>query len=111
VLVVDDDEGNRATLSELLALSGHRVREAESGAAAVARAQEEPYDVALVDLAMPGMSGVEVAERLKALHPALRIALVTGWEPESAAPPPEGVETIFRKPIDVRAIQAFVAPR
>ena len=48
-----------------------------------ARASARPFDVALVDLAMPDMNGVELARRLRARDPALRIALVTGWEPSA----------------------------
>jgi two-component system, cell cycle sensor histidine kinase and response regulator CckA len=112
ILVVDDDAGNRETLTELLALSGHDVAAADSGKSAleaVARA-DKAFDVALVDLAMPDMDGLELARRLRAGDPALRIALVTGWEPSAVDGHAETglIEAIFRKPIDLPAINRFL---
>lgn len=112
ILVVDDDAGNRETLTELLGLSGHDVQAADSGRAALAAvgAATRPFDVALLDLAMPDMSGVELAARLRTLAPPLRIALVTGWEPSTIEPQAEPglIEAIFRKPIDLPAILRFL---
>ena len=69
-----------------------------------------PFDVALVDLAMPDMNGIELARLLRARDPSLRIALVTGWEPSSldSEEEPGLIERIFRKPIDLPAINRFL---
>lgn len=109
VLVVDDDAGNRETLSELLALSGHEVRGADSGTAALqaVASAPRPFDVALVDLAMPDMNGVELARRLRARDQALRIALVTGWDPNTVDGS-DVVDAVFRKPIDLPKILEFL---
>jgi CheY-like chemotaxis protein len=112
ILVVDDDAGNRETLTELLGLSGHEVVGAESGkdALAVVKNSPRPFDVALVDLAMPDMNGIELAQLLRANDPALRLALVTGWEPGAIESQPEAglIDAIFRKPIDLPAINRFL---
>jgi CheY-like chemotaxis protein len=112
VLVVDDDAGNRETLTELLALSGHEVRAADSGKAALGEMERAgAIDAALIDLAMPDMDGLELAHRLHELSPGTRLALVTGWEPAASAGDgdPEGpVEAVFRKPIDFPAILRFL---
>ena len=112
ILVVDDDAGNRETLTELLGLSGHDVVPAESGKDALARvaASDRPFDVALVDLAMPDMDGVQLARLLRARDGAVRIALVTGWEPSAVdgSAEPGLIEAIFRKPIDLPAINRFL---
>ena len=112
ILVVDDDAGNRETLTELLGLSGHDVVGAENGKEALAavRRAHPGFDVALVDLAMPDMNGIELAEVLRAHDPALRIALVTGWEPTTleSQPEPGLIDAIFRKPIDLPAINRFL---
>ncbi|HEX8952311.1 MAG TPA: response regulator, partial [Polyangia bacterium] len=112
ILVVDDDAGNRETLTELLGLSGHDVLGAESGkdALAAVAAAPRPFDVALIDLAMPDMNGIELAEKLRARDPALRLALVTGWEPSAidSHGEPGLIEAIFRKPIDLAAINRFL---
>ncbi|MBB1091666.1 response regulator [Rhodopseudomonas palustris] len=67
VLVVDDDENNRFVLSGLLDVKGHRVREAADGVQALALLTENPVDVVLVDLEMPGLSGMELVRYIRAL--------------------------------------------
>jgi CheY-like chemotaxis protein len=109
VLVVDDDAGNRETLSELLGLSGYEVDDAATADEALRAVERRPYAAALVDLAMPGMNGIELARRLRARHPEVRIALVTGWEPSRAAEASDVVDAVFRKPIDLAAIDAFLS--
>jgi two-component system, cell cycle sensor histidine kinase and response regulator CckA len=109
VLVVDDDAGNRESLTELLALSGYDVRAAASGEEALAELARGPFEAALVDLAMPDMDGLELAARLRERAPATRVALVTGWEPEALPSARRGlVDAVFRKPIDLGAILAFL---
>jgi two-component system, OmpR family, response regulator MprA len=66
VLVVDDDAAIRRSLERGLRLSGFRVRTAQGGREALAMIQEVPPDVLVLDVSMPGMSGIEVCERLRA---------------------------------------------
>jgi class 3 adenylate cyclase len=71
ILVVDDDQLNRAVLTRSLENEGHRVTAVASGEEALAFLRASPADVVLLDIVMPGMSGVEVLEELKA-DPSLR---------------------------------------
>jgi adenylate cyclase len=66
ILVVDDNASNRDLLSRRLQREGYRVTSAEGGAAALAMIAAEGFDLVLLDLMMPGMSGFEVLSRLKA---------------------------------------------
>ena len=66
ILVVDDNAANRDLLSRRLVREGYRVTAAESGAAALALTAVEDFDLVLLDLMMPGISGFEVLCRLKA---------------------------------------------
>jgi adenylate cyclase len=66
ILVVDDNASNRDLLARRLVREGYRVGLAESGAAALALTAAEGFDLVLLDLVMPGMSGFEVLCRLKA---------------------------------------------
>ncbi|MEU6146060.1 response regulator transcription factor [Streptomyces sp. NPDC047081] len=65
VLVVDDDAAIRRSLERGLRLSGFRVRTADGGREALAAIRETPPDVLVLDISMPGMSGIEVCERLR----------------------------------------------
>jgi two-component system OmpR family response regulator len=77
-LLVDDDPRVRQLFNDCLTRFGHEVHAVENGATALARLETEHYDVVLTDLLMPGMSGLEVAEMVRALHPALPIIVATG---------------------------------
>jgi response regulator NasT len=64
MLLVDDDRLVVATLGEALNRSGYRTTTATSGEDAIGRAREQEFDLALVDMRMPGMSGAELSRRL-----------------------------------------------
>ena len=68
VMVVDDDPAMRHLVHITVSgSSGYHVREAEDGVSAIRLAQREPIDLALLDVAMPGLDGVAVCQVLKAL--------------------------------------------
>lgn len=71
VLVADDNKVNRLLLTRSLELQGHQVRSAENGRIALDVLQQEPFDLLLLDMEMPEMTGFEVLERLAA-DPELR---------------------------------------
>jgi CheY-like chemotaxis protein len=80
VLVVDDDAGVREIAVNALHELGYRTLEAETGQAALDRlAQGEPIDLLLVDVAMPGMNGVEMVRRARERQPTLRALFATGY--------------------------------
>ncbi len=65
ILIVDDEADSRELLEAVLAGGGYGVVQADSGAAALARATASPPDLILLDLMLPGMDGFEVCQRLK----------------------------------------------
>lgn len=65
VLVAEDNDDQRALLCQSLQLYGYRVIEARDGDEAVARARESMPDAVIMDLAMPGIGGIEATRRLK----------------------------------------------
>jgi EAL domain-containing protein (putative c-di-GMP-specific phosphodiesterase class I)/ActR/RegA family two-component response regulator len=78
VLVVDDDPLARAGLGRVLAATGYSVREAANAEVALAMLADAPCDVALVDVNMPGMDGVELLRRIRAQDPKTGVAIITG---------------------------------
>ena len=78
VLLVDDEVEFVETLSMRLETRGFRVEVARSGEMAVDKAQEQPFDAVLLDLAMPGMDGIDTLKRLRELNPDSQVILLTG---------------------------------
>ena len=70
VLVVDDDPAVRKSIDRVLTSKGYAVITAENGEEALRKLNEEKYDLVYTDIRMPGMSGLEVAEHVKASRPS-----------------------------------------
>ena len=77
VLVVDDEPALRKTIRASLAASGYTVTEAGTGGEAVGVVRGRPFDLVLLDVNMPGMSGVEACRQIRALAPRTGIIMVT----------------------------------
>ena len=77
VLIVDDEPQVREVLQEFLTERGYAVVAVGSGDEALAAVEARPLDLVLLDVAMPGMDGVEILRRIAALQPALRVIMVT----------------------------------
>jgi len=78
VLLIDDEQDLLDYIAKRLRLEGLRVSTATSGAQAVEMAGEQDFDVAVVDLKMPGMDGIETQHELKQLQPFLQTIVLTG---------------------------------
>jgi two-component system response regulator HydG len=79
VLVVDDQRNMRATTAIVLRAAGHAVAEAEDGAAALERIQQEAFDVVLTDLRMPAVDGMEVLREAQRLAPETQVIVMTAY--------------------------------
>jgi len=84
ILVVDDEPVVLDTVRDCLSAHGYQVLRAASGdeALQVAQAHQGPIALALVDVIMPGMSGPEVAQRLHASRPEIKILFMSGFSTE-----------------------------
>ena len=82
ILVVDDDEDNAASLGELFEIEGHRVTVVHSGEAAVNAYLNTAFDVAFMDVMMPGKNGVESFLEIRKLRPQARVYMMTGYSVE-----------------------------
>ncbi len=79
VLLVDDEANAVAALTTLLGEEGLRISGATGGDQALAMAASQPFDVAVLDVQMPGMSGLELLRRLRERHPGLPAVIMTGY--------------------------------
>jgi DNA-binding NtrC family response regulator len=78
VLLVDDEEEFVSALSERLMLRGIEVDSALHGEEALARMEEKEFEVVILDVMMPGLSGLEVLRQIKSTHPNTQVILLTG---------------------------------
>ena len=78
LLLVDDEVEFVSTLAERLSMRGIEARTANNGDEALKLVMEDPPQVVILDLMMPGMSGLEVLQRIKSISPAIQVILLTG---------------------------------
>jgi GAF domain-containing protein/ActR/RegA family two-component response regulator len=105
-LVVDDEEAVAAVIGDVLETLGHQAVVTTSGAEAVARFRAEPFDAVFTDLAMPGLSGWQVAQAVKDVVPNVPVFIVTGFGVTLSAEErrAHGVEAIFSKPLKIEDV-------
>jgi len=107
ILLAEDDESLRGFLARALERAGYEVLACEDGETA-ADALDDPWDVLLTDIVMPGMDGIELARIAAARQPTLRIMFITGFaavalSAREQAPP--GAK-VLSKPVHLREIVA-----
>jgi CheY-like chemotaxis protein len=107
VLVVDDDPVVRKSFDRVLSSKGYAVITAESGEEAMRKLAEEKYDAVYTDIRMPGMSGLEVAEQVKAQKPWTPVVIITGYGTEAAEARAKaaGVTSFLHKPLSPEVIE------
>ncbi|MDQ4087458.1 MAG: PAS domain S-box protein [Pseudomonadota bacterium] len=109
IMVVDDDADVRFFLSELLESQGHQVDPFERPEAAMAAVEETAPDLALIDFAMPGMNGAQLARELRRRRPDLPIAFVTGYAETEQLEGALGPDVpVLRKPFGMDELNALV---
>jgi DNA-binding NtrC family response regulator len=116
VLVVDDEPLIRDTLDEFLTAEGCTVTTCANGEEALGQAAEQCFDVALCDVQMPGLDGIEVLDRLRQISPETAVFLVTAYATVENAVEAfqRGAQDYLMKPIllddvlaKIRRLQAF----
>ena len=110
VLLVDDEQDFLETLSSRLEMRGLKVSAVTSGEQAITEAKQQDYDAIVVDLAMPGIDGLETLKRIKADNPNAEIIMLTGQ-----ASVQSGVEAMklgagdfLQKPVELSELMAKI---
>ena len=111
VLVVDDDPVVGKSFNRVLSGKGYIVVTAEDGYDALQKLQSETYDAVFTDLRMPGMNGLEVAERIKARQPWVPVVIVTGYGSKTSEERARaaGVTDFLHKPLSPEMIEDSAA--
>jgi CheY-like chemotaxis protein len=105
ILVVDDEPAVGLSIKFALEGAGHFVEIVNSGQEALRKFEVEKYDVVLTDFMMAGMTGVQLAERIKWRSPAQPIILFSGFPP---FPPTTAIDLVILKPSSPAELRAAV---
>src|SRR5882762_2558546 len=110
LLVVDDESGPRESL-RVLFKDDYEILMASDGATAIELAQNHKVDVAVLDIRMSGMSGIEVLERLKYVAPGIEVVMMTAFETTDTMRQALRLRACdyINKPFDVSTMRAAVA--
>jgi CheY-like chemotaxis protein len=111
VLVVDDDPVIGKSFDRVLSRKGYMVINAADGIEALNKLANEEYDAVFTDIRMPGISGLEVAERVRAKRPWTPVVIITGYGSEAveAHAKAAGVREFLRKPLSPDMIATSAA--
>ncbi len=110
VLIVDDDADTRKILSDWSVYQGYEAAVAADGQEALILAAMRPIDLALVDVWMPGPSGIKLATELKKLHPKIKVIIITahGSIEDAAEAVRQGAFHYLAKPLRMNLLQNTV---
>ena len=111
IMIIDDEEMIRHALSYALSLGGHHVITAADGKEALGLFKNGTYDIAFVDLKMPGMDGWELANAIKQVAPDTMVVLMTGWsvQLDDANLKESHVDAVIAKPFELSEVSKLLA--
>src|SRR4029078_6630499 len=111
ILIVDDEPDTCANLSDILTDLGYQVDTANDGYAALELVKKHPYAVALLDLRMPGMDGLELYRRMREISAETVAIVVTAYASSDTAKSvlASGAFKILSKPVNIGSLLSFVA--
>jgi CheY-like chemotaxis protein len=116
ILVVDDEDGVRRLAERILKRLGYPVLTASNGAEALEVYAAKRAEIALVimDISMPEMSGVDCMRKMRAIDPAVRVVLSSGFDVDQSGVEPGEISGFMEKPYQLAQLTellARVAPR
>lgn len=111
VLVIDDEETIRELFTNIMVRFNHNVDTAADGMTGIETFQAGDYDIVFTDLGMPGISGWEVAQRIKAIDPSVAVIMITGWgvELDENELKERKVDSVIAKPFRIDQIREVVS--
>ncbi len=110
ILIVDDDESTRRTLSLIFGKQGYGVESAATGQEAIVKTQERSFNLALLDIKLPDMAGIELLGPLKEMHPDMVAIMVTAYASLETAMQAlnNGASAYVTKPLNMDEVLATV---
>ena len=110
ILVIDDDESMRDSCRQALARKASRVEVAEDGVSGLEILEKEAFDLVILDLKIPGLSGMEVLSRIKQEYPEVVVVVITGYATVESAVEAmrHGAYDFLPKPFTPESLRAIV---
>jgi len=110
LLVIDDESIVGKRLEQIFAKAGYAVEAYTDPAKALEAAERQPFDIVVTDLKMQEIDGLEVLRRIKAVHPATRVIIITGYAEMDTADTAfsEGVFDFIAKPFRLDEIKSAI---
>ncbi len=110
VLIIDDEEEIRESLQTLLELEGYEVEAAPNGEQGLSKLEERPFDLVLLDLALPDRNGIELLPEIRALDPQISVIMITayGTVEDAVRAMQSGAGNFLQKPWDNEKLLADV---
>ncbi len=110
ILVVDDEPDLRSFIERALTTMGHEVTATFDGYAALSALRDQPFDLLLTDIAMPGIDGITLSLQAGKEYPNMKILLMTGYahERQRAHNLDELIHEVMTKPFDMDTLQSRV---
>jgi DNA-binding response OmpR family regulator len=110
ILVIDDKDTIRRNFFDILTSSDHEVETATDSTQGLEMFRKGQYDMVFTDLSMPGMSGFQLAKKIKNINNIVPVILITGWKIEMSESElkDNGVDLVLGKPFHVYQVLEIV---
>jgi DNA-binding NtrC family response regulator len=110
ILIVDDDENIRKVLAMILEDEGYSVDQAETAKQAIEKSKKNFYNLALIDIRLPDMEGIELLTKIRDTTPRMRKIIITGYPTLQNAIEAvnRGADAYILKPFDVNKVLATI---
>lgn len=110
ILIADDEEGLRLSMAGILEMEGYQVTEVDNGSKAIEEVKKGSYDIAFLDIKMPGLNGVESFKEIKKISPETVVIMMTAFAVNDLIKEAinEGAYACLSKPFDMEKIMATI---
>ncbi|MBW2585184.1 MAG: sigma-54-dependent Fis family transcriptional regulator [Deltaproteobacteria bacterium] len=111
ILVVDDESSHRQMIEAVLSAEGYEISQADDGQTAIVAVEDRFYDLVIMDIRMPKISGIEALKKIKAISPGIPIIIMTAYASVGNAVEAlkSGAYDYLIKPLDIEELKILVA--
>jgi len=111
ILVVDDEPSHRKMIEAVLSAEGYEISQADDGQTAIVAVEDRFYDLVIMDIRMPKISGIEALKKIKAISPGIPIIIMTAYASVGTAVEAlkSGAYDYLIKPLDIEELKILVA--